>query len=150
MNAENTYTYLKNASGWVVELILEKDNELWKVILVDNQNSRKFKQLLDKKKSNTKIELIRTNYCLYKTYRAKIDKFSKLNKYRSEQIRKNLQKETKKDNDIKTFHETLNSLGLKFQIDFCPYKEDIDRMRVTQNGIVIFNGSTEDLPNRGK
>ena len=42
-------------------------------------------------------------------------------------------------------HELLNKLGIRFEIDFCKYKEDADYMTVFIDDKEVFSGITEDL-----
>ena len=76
-----------------------------------------------------------------KMFIAKIESIKPMKKRELERI----QREIERNKKVAEFQKFLKSLGLKFNIDFHPYREDADYMTVYYKGKEIFSGTTEDL-----
>lgn len=58
---------------------------------------------------------------------------------------KSVLREIEREHKIAEFHKFLKEIGLTFNIDYHPYREDSDHMTVYYKGKEIFSGTTEDL-----
>ena len=61
---------------------------------------------------------------------------------------KRIEEINKRKKKVQEFHELLNSIGISFNIDLYPYREDADGMEVYHDGEIVFRGTTEDLDSK--
>ena len=138
--------------SYVYTLTVKNKSEYWDINLNPTQNAQhivKTKVWTHKGKEPILIEISNNDkYCIITlpddtVYTASIRDIDQSSQLAIDKIKE------KKEHELETeqFHELLNTLGIRFEIDFNQYKNDSDYMTVYFQGREIYSGRTEDLCN---
>ena len=138
--------------GYIFGVTAEtKEGEFWDIRFEESDELKKFvrEQIWGKPRSEMTIALIKGKTHAILTYRGMMrvitlhetDPFYKAN----EMTVKAIQHKRKQKKETAKLHEILAGFGIRFDINFCNYKEDHDYVTVYVNDKEVFTGTTEDL-----
>ena len=144
--------------SYVFCITADIDGEYWDIPLKESETTREFvkKNLWPVDAKTLTVELSLNNKNAILTFPDGVIKTVQINPDEPIEPTKPSKVERIKD-DIETqenrskLHEVLAKLGISFDIDFHPYREDSDYLTVYLNGKAIHSGTTDDLhTGRGK
>ena len=138
--------------AYVFGITAEMDGEYWDISLRETEETRAFvkKHLWTSEDDHLSIELSNNNKHAIITFPGEVIRTIRIAEenppVRTDESKvKRIKEEKAHRKNREVFHEFLKKLGLSFDIDFYPYKEDADYMKVTYKGKEIFSGTTDDL-----
>ena len=138
--------------AYVFGITTEVNEEYWDIFLSETEETREFvkKHLWTSEDDSLYIELSKNNKHAIITFPDEIIRTVRIAEgklpERTDDSKVKRIKEQKEHKEKRAeFHEFLKKLGLNFDINFYPYKEDSDYMRVTYKGKEVFSGTTDDL-----